>query len=157
MKRKIFSQKDGTKIGEDLKEIYHEVIDKLVRKYGDDAEKIIDFLKMIDEQIKEGTETDLIIDKVLSLIPGHANEDIYKFIQDNIGDFISFAEDIIPKITDPFDFETEDLLKAETAEYESMRHKTASILLQDYLSTKGEAIERYESDTAIQTVYFLKK
>lgn len=154
MKRKLFSQKDGTTIGEDLKEIFETEKNKLwdlVQNFGEPAEKIIDFLRLVNEKIQEGTPTDLIIDKVLEAIPGHADEAIYKFIQDHLGEWIEKAQEAVYLM---IDLTKQDIPVGSLAsDYEALRHKKASVLLQDYLNSKGKVIERHESDYTVQAVY----
>lgn len=153
MKRKLFSRKDGTTMGEDLKAIFETEKNKLwdlVQKFGEPAEKIIDFLRLVNEKIQEGTQTDLIIDKVLAQIPGHADEDIYKFIQAHLGGWIDSIEMLVDDIRRNAG---DEIAESYQADYESARHKTASILLQDYLASQGESVARHESDYTVQAVY----
>lgn len=153
MKRKLFSQKDGTTLGQDLKAIFETEKNKLwdlVQKFGEPAEKIIDFLRLVNEKIQEGTPTDLIIDKVLEAIPGHADEDIYKFIQENLEGWIDSIEMLVDDIRRN---EGSEIAESYQADYESFRHKKASVLLQDYLLSNGTDIARHESDYTVQAVY----
>lgn len=148
-KMKLFSRKDGTTLPEDLKEIFESKwhdIKQLLDKFGDDAEKIIDALRKVNDEIQIGTPTDQIIQKVLDAIPGHADDAIYAFIQAHLGEWLDDAELIV------------DGLKAEPVEemsdiYESLRHKKASTLLQTWVAGNGGTISRVDSDTTIQNVY----
>ena len=146
-KRRLFSKSDGTNTWEDLINIKNETISKMfsfIRKFGEEAEKVIDFIALIDDQIREGTQTDMIMDAVLAQIPGSTDEAIYKFIQDNLGNFIDEAKEMLARI-DEF-----------VADYESLRMKTASVLLQNYLNLNGEDIDRVTADTTVQVTYYLK-
>ena len=145
--RKLFSDSDGTKIGEDLKAIIaekRENLDRLFRKFAPTGEKLIDFLKAIDAEIREGTPTDLMIDKILSVIKikGDPDERLYKFIQDNIGGFISQAVDLIEAIDESENDNAEFHSNSQYCvnAYESFRNKTASVLLQKFHAISETAV-----------------
>lgn len=154
MKRKLFSRKDGTTIGEDLKAIFETEKNKLwdlVQKFGDPAEIIINAMRDANDAIREGMPLDKAIDFVLSKIPGDADEKLYKFIQDHLEGWIDTCQSLL----DGIKRNSGDKGTAESyqLDYESFRHKSASILLQDYAASTGETIARHESDYAIQAVY----
>lgn len=151
------SKRDGTTTKEDLQHFFDNLknqIERLLDKHGDIAEKIINFLKLVDAEIKEGTPTDRVIDSVLAKIKikGDPDERLYKFIQNNLHGFIGAVEDFLEDI-ELFNGD-EEMLAPVHAKYESDRHKTASILLQSFVAEQGEEISRVESDTCIQVVYF---
>lgn len=153
MKRKLFSQKDGTTIGEDLKAIFETEKNKLwdlVKKFGDVAETIINAMRDVSDSIREGTPVDKTIDFVLSRIPGDADEKLYKYIQDHLEGWIDSIEMLVDDIRRN---EGSEIAESYQADYESFRHKKASVLLQDYLLSNGTDIARHESDYTVQAVY----
>lgn len=149
MKRKYFSREDGTTFSEDMNALFQEARAKfweLIRKHGDTAEDIINILKAVNDFIKQGTPADMIMDKLAIQFPNFVGTEIFEFIQNRLPSFIEKAENFLQNIG--IDIEAE-------ANYESLRHKTASICLQDYLATKDVAIARVDADSVIQEVYRL--
>lgn len=154
------SKRDGTTTKEDLQHFIDSLknqIERLIDKHGHIAEKIIEFLKLVDAEIKEGTPTDKVIDRVLAQIKikGDPDEKLYKFVQENLILFIIRAEQTLKLIKRYTEIDVGDaVIGSVTSDYESDRHKTASILLQSFVAEQGEEISRVESDTCIQVVYF---
>lgn len=151
MKRKLFSNADGTTFGEDIRAIFSALLLK-IKPWEDVAYKIVDFLERVDEAIKEGTPTDEVIDKVLAAIPGSADDKIYEFIQANLGKVIEGFEGAISDITDWIELaQTLSSTPVADASYQSLKHKTGSIILKEYAEGKLNTVE---SDTVIQVVKY---
>ena len=149
--RKLFSNSDGTKFGEDIRAIFSALLLK-IKPWEATAYKIVDFFDRVDDAIKEGTPTDQVIDKVLAAIPGAADDAIYAFIQANLGKVIEGFEGVIADVTDWIEL-AENLNSAPEglASYQSMKHKTGSIILKEYAEGKLNTVE---SDTVIQVVKY---
>ena len=155
-KTRFFSRKDGTTLPQDLEKFIegklHD-IKKLLHKFGEDAEKIVGVLRKIDAEIQAGTPTDLIIQKALVIIPGHADEAIYKFIRDHLGEFIDEADMFVKSIQSGGVGEIH--LPEVLSNYESLRHKKASTILELWVNENFGGISRAESDTTVQNVYLM--
>lgn len=150
MKRKLFSNADGTTFGEDVRAILSSLLLK-IKPYEEIAYKIVDFLERIDAAIKEGTPTDQVIDKVLAAIPGSSQEAIYKFIQENLSKVIEGFEGVDATAKDWIEL-AENLLSAPEGipSYQSLKHKTGSTLLKEYTGD----LKTVEADTIVQVVKY---
>ena len=150
MKRKLFSNADGTTFGEDVRAILSSLLLK-IKPYEEIAYKIVDFLERVDAAIKEGTPTDQVIDKVLAEIPSSVDDAIYKFIQENLSKVIEGFEGVDATAKDWIEL-AENLLSAPEGipSYQSLKHKTGSTLLKEYTGD----LKTVEADTIVQVVKY---
>lgn len=88
MKRKLFSDKDGTTFKEDMHDITEEVkaffvhVPYDIKRLLPDAEDFVNAAEHLAEMVKEGGEVDAIIDNILADIPGTTDEVIYAKARD---------------------------------------------------------------------------
>ncbi len=155
--RRFFSDEDGTKIGEDFRALVGDIelkLQMLFKKWGAPAERIIDALRFVSEQIQEGTPVDTIIDRFTDMIEGEGDDALYAYLQTNLPAWVKRLEEIYAK----WQAATDDIEKLMLqGDYESARHKTASIFLQDFAMIEGEVLDRVDTDTVIQDVYRLTR
>ena len=96
MKRRLFSDKDGTTFKEDVADISEEVkaffqtIPVKLKKLLTTAERFVIALQTLDDAIEEGQPADIVIDKILSSIKGDVDERIYEAIQEALHDFVAY-------------------------------------------------------------------
>ncbi len=148
MKRRFFSRKDGTTLGEDLRATFESAKHKfwdLIDKFSDEAEIIVNAMSDVNEAIQDGKPANEAIEFVLSRIPGDADERLYALIKEKLPEWIFKVQKFIDMIKG---IEHDEAI---TADYESFRHKATSLTLQQL-----NGIDRVSSDTVVQTVYKLK-
>jgi|DEB0MinimDraft_4_1074332.scaffolds.fasta_scaffold192200_1 hypothetical protein len=99
MKRKLFSQKDGTTILEDLKGIFSDIVDsvrfffiriftQLDNWYEIVGEPVVMFLEGLKEAIKKGTFSGNVFDTIVGLIPGTLDDNFLEWLRNNITEII---------------------------------------------------------------------
>ena len=151
MKRRLFSDKDGTKFGEDL-DFFLSSFKHWVKDHLDITEPIIDALKKIEIEIQNGTPTDLIIDKIISELPEGlepAVKAVYEFFQNNIHKAIEILVGIDAKFDD---FVNTHPIKTDS-EHEADKFKLASIMVGLHQEAAGKPMSRVDSDTLVQLTY----
>lgn len=155
-KRKFFSQKDGTTLGEDAAALFNEwkikVID-CVRKFGPIAEVFVNVMDDIVDATREGMPADRAFDFICSKIKGEVDDNLYHFIQDNLPLWVekirAFTDKLNDMQLDPGDRDNVQL------EFETTRMKTASVAVQMHLHNLGHQVSRRETDTAVQNVFYV--
>ena len=156
-KIKLFSDEDGTKFGQDVRTILANLKVHL-QKWGGPAQQIIGAIKFVSEQIKEGTPTDAILDKLFKSTEFEFDEKLYHYLQENLPLWLKVIESKYRELSDAVGaFRSrinEQLVSYET---ESVRHKTAAVLLRGFADRWGAQLEQFESDYVIQNVYTILK
>lgn len=155
-KIKLFSDEDGTKFGQDVKTILANLKVHL-QKWGGPAQQIIGAIKFVSEQIKEGTPTDAILDKLFMSTEFEFDEKLYHYLQENLPLWLKVIESKYRELSTAAGLDmilTEALVSYET---ESVRHKTAAVLLRGFADRWGAQLEQFESDYVIQNVYTILK
>jgi len=106
MKRRLFSDKDGTTFKEDVADISEEVkaffqtIPVKLKKLLTTAERFVIALQTLDDAIEEGQPADIVIDKILSSIEGDVDERIYEAIKESLHNFVDYTTDTLKRWTD---------------------------------------------------------
>jgi hypothetical protein len=155
-KIKLFSDEDGTKFGQDVRTILANLKVHL-QKWGGPAQQIIGAIKFVSEQIKEGTPTDAILDKLFMSTEFEFDEKLYHYLQENLPLWLKVIESKYRELSTAAGLDmilTEALVSYET---ESVRHKTAAVLLRGFADRWGAQLEQFESDYVIQNVYTILK
>lgn len=155
-KIKLFSDEDGTKFGQDVKTILANLKVHL-QNWGGPAQQIIGAIKFVSEQIKEGTPTDAILDKLFKSTEFEFDEKLYHYLQENLPLWLKVIESKYRELSTAAGLDmilTEALVSYET---ESVRHKTAAVLLRGFADRWGAQLEQFESDYVIQNVYTILK
>jgi len=99
MKRRLFSDKDGTTFKEDVADISEEVkaffqtIPVRLKKLLPVAERFVLAFQTLDDALADGQPADMVIDKILSSIKGDVDERVYEAIKEWLHKFVEFAED----------------------------------------------------------------
>lgn len=150
-KRLYFSQKDGTKLSEDLKALLGDIDNSVdafllriitqASEHKNEIEAIILFITGINDAIKEGTPADAILDQVKERIPGDFDNNLIEMIQK----LLPVAIEKYSGVTNFFEFVT-NWLNATVYERQSMKMKIGSLVLNDLTG-----LEIINCDTIMQT------
>lgn len=149
-KRKLFSKKDGSTFGEDVKDIAEDVaafikgIPAKLKSYLPEATDIVEAIEALDDALQDGQPLDAAIDHALSFIPSTGDEVVYEKIKDLISDLADFLREKLDDAQDLIDYVEGGAIKA----------ATASQILAEYATE----FDRIETDTTVQlAVYLFKK
>ena len=142
-KRKLFSQKDGTKFGEDIADIADDVkaffnhLPLELKKLLPIAEDIVRALQNLDDMLEEGKPLNEAIEKVLAMTKSEVDDKLYDCITNMLHSFIDTLVMLEGEIGN------------ETGETKSLE---ASIALTDY-----SGVPALQADTAIQLAVYAVK
>ena len=143
-KRKLFSQKDGTTFLEDAADIRDDVkaffnhLPLELKKLLPIAEDIVRAIQTLDDLLEEGEAADIAIGKVLFMIKGDVDDNLYELLKTFLNDFAGVSFEIFEE----FDKQVTSLQKNDTA-FDSLSHQTGA--------------KEIQADTAIQLAVYAVK
>ena len=143
-KRKLFSQKDGSTFLEDAADIRDDVkaffnhLPLELKKLLPIAEDIVRAIQTLDDLLEEGEAADIAIGKVLFMIKGDVDDNLYELLKTFLNDFAGVAVEIF-----------EEFEKWVTS---FQKKDTAVDILSAYTGAK-----ELQADTAIQLAVYAVK
>jgi len=142
MKRRLFSDKDGTTFKEDVADITEEVkaffdtIPVKLKKLLPVAERFVMALQTLEDALSDGQPADIAIDSILKGIKGDVDEKIYEAIKEALHGFVDYITDTLRRWG-----------------YGEAKMKFAS----DGMEEVFEDITKLDADTAIQLACYAHK
>jgi len=106
MKRKLFSQKDGTTFREDIKDIAEDVknffhsLPAKIKKALPEATDFVDIIERIDLALQDGQPVDEVVDYVLNLTKTELDNNLYEFIKDKLHEISLSLHEILEDVNE---------------------------------------------------------
>jgi uncharacterized protein (DUF111 family) len=142
-RRRLFSDKDGTKFSEDFEALSEQIkafithLPLEIKKLMPIAEKAVHFIQELDDMLEDGQPVNEAIEKVLKLTKSEVDEKAYEVFKKWLTTFANQVD-----FTLEFENESTHRLKFETA---------------GYIICEAEQVDPIQADTAAQlAVYAIK-
>ena len=137
-RRRLFSDKDGTKFSEDfeaLSEQFKAAFERLpleIKKLMPIAEKAVHFLQELDDMLEDGQPVNEAIEKVLAMTKSEVDDKAFEVFKRCLNNFVSQAEDYFLEfdawITPELKFETAGDIIADIGDATQLQADTAAQL-----------------------------